>query len=207
MEWTNPRATPFVPIASRGGLPHLYKPGGFYFVTFRLADAVVPKAERTPVDPGAAWGDALGDPDPWELMQSYRPPLTLGSCSLKRPEIATLVQNALLHFEGQRYSLVVWCIMPNHAHAIVAPEHGHVLPDILKSWKGFTARQANRILNRKGAFWERESFDHLIRGVRGLERFGSYVEMNPVEAGLCSKPQDWPYSSAGVGFHSTIWRR
>src|SRR5215217_216417 len=104
MEWSNPHNTAFVPVASRGELPHLYKPGGFYFVTFRLADAVVPRAERLHIPQGTS----ASDPDrldPCELMRGYVPPLTLGSCALNRPDIATLVQNALLHFEGQRYSL------------------------------------------------------------------------------------------------------
>lgn len=212
VEFIDPRKTPFVRPKSRGELPHLYKPGGFYFVTFRLADAVVLRAPRpgaprnasTRVRPAPPPTMAVPapdpDPDPEEIAAAYDPPLTLGSCALRRPEIASLVQNALLHFHDLRYSLVAWCVMPNHVHGVFSPLGGYTPSDVLQSWKGFTARRANEILGIRGPFWERESFDHLIRSARSLERFVRYIDLNPVEAGLCESPELWPYSSAGVGF-------
>lgn len=199
MEFTDPRKTPFVPVRSRGELPHLYKPGGIYFVTFRLADAVLPVRQRravvTPPDVGPA-----------ALMVDYDPPLSLGSCALAGPAVAELVQNAIRFFEGSRYHLAAWCVMPNHVHAVLAPAAGHPLADILHSWKSFTSHQANRILKRTGTFWERESFDHLIRSAQQVGRFVGYVEDNPVAAGLCGRPDEWLYSSAG-SFQSEVWRR
>jgi REP element-mobilizing transposase RayT len=200
MDFIDPRKTPFVLPRSRGELPHLHKPGGFYFVTFRLADALLRKA------PKGATADSE-NVDPAELMKHYDPPLTLGRCWLGRPDVAKLVQDAILCFEGVRYRLIAWCLMPNHVHAVLVPLGGHALDSILHSWKSFTAKQANKLLGRDGAFWERESFDHLIRSAAGLGRFGSYTEENPVVGGLCNRPEDWPYSSAGRGFESTFWRR
>ena len=210
MDLIDPRQTPFVPLKSRGDLPHLFKPGGLYFVTFRLADAVVPREERfADLDSSQCHAPQLelNDFDPEELVGKYVPPITLGSCALNRPEIARLVQNAFLYFEGQRYELGTWCVMANHVHVIFAPAVGHSPSAILQSWKGFTAREANRILGTRGTFWERESFDHLIRSLRSFERLGNYVEMNPVKAGLCKRPEDWPFGSAGSGFQSRIWWR
>jgi hypothetical protein len=86
--------------------------------------------------------------------------------------------------------------MPNHVHAVVTPTDGWELSAILHSWKSFTAHQANEILKRQGTFWERESFDHLIRTFDHFEAFVRYVESNPVEARLCQAPEDWPWSSA-----------
>ena len=40
IDFVDPRTLPFVEMRSRGELPHLYKEGGSYFVTFRLWDAV-----------------------------------------------------------------------------------------------------------------------------------------------------------------------
>ena len=192
----NPRETPFARIKTRGEFPHLYKDGGFYFVTFRLADAVRFNREAPALS---------DDPTPEQVAVASETPLTLGSCVLKEPPFAELVQNALRHFEGQRYLLVSWCVMPNHVHVIFAPLPGHSPSDILQSWKGFTARRANQMLGKSGAFWERESFDHLVRSSTSLDWFVEYVHDNPVKAGFCANPSAWPYSSAGVAFTTRLF--
>jgi REP element-mobilizing transposase RayT len=194
MDFQDPRKLPFTPLHCRGELPHLYKPGAHHFVTFRLADAIVSPNDRRPPAP------SNDEYTPQSILSSYDPPLTLGTCALKDPRIATLVQDALLHVNNQRYLLIAWCIMPNHVHVVFVPYSHHPLDEILQSWKGYTARCANQILGRKGPFWERESFDHLIRNQQYLVNFVRYVEVNPVDAGLCATPKDWPYSSVGVEY-------
>jgi putative transposase len=189
LEFTDPRTIPFVPVQCRGELPHLYKEGGSYFVTFRLRDAVAPRPSRLD-------RQALLKLSAEQIAELTEPPLTLGSCALRKPEVAYMVQNALRHFEGQRYVLSAWCVMPNHVHAVVTPMTGHSPSDILHSWKSFSAHRANKILETLGTFWERESFDHLIRDLEQFEGFIRYIELNPVVAGLCSKPGLWPYGSA-----------
>jgi REP element-mobilizing transposase RayT len=188
VEFVDPRATPFVPMQSRGELPHLYKEGGSYFVTFRLCDAVVPNAVR--IDK-----KVLHKMSAIEIAAATEPPLRLGSCVLARPEVASIVQDAIRHFHAQRYLLSAWCVMPNHVHIVVTPMVGYEPSDIFHSWKSFTAHRANKFLQVKGTFWERESFDHLIRNVDQFEAFVDYVERNPVAAGLCHSPADWPFSS------------
>ncbi|HPB97339.1 MAG TPA: hypothetical protein PKW66_15580, partial [Polyangiaceae bacterium] len=42
-----------------------------------------------------------------------------GNCWLKQPEIASIVEKAWLYFDGQRYRLLVWCVMPNHVHVLI----------------------------------------------------------------------------------------
>jgi len=135
-----------------------------------------------------------------ELIDSCETPLKLGSCALEDPLIASIVQDALMHFEGRRYHLSAWCIMPNHVHVIVSPIDKWCLSKILYSWKSFTAKESNRLLGRTGTFWERESFDHLIRTTDHWQAFAQYIAQNPVEAGLCSRPEDWPFSHCGAGF-------
>jgi REP element-mobilizing transposase RayT len=115
---------------------------------------------------------------------------------LKRPEIAEIVEGALGHFQGNRYDLHAWVVMPNHVHAVLTPFEGHSVSDILHSWKSFTASAINRSLGRSGKLWQHESFDHLVRNHDSLIRFITYTENNPVAAGLCQHPEDWPFSSA-----------
>jgi len=136
--------------------------------------------------------------DAESIAASSEPPLTLGSCMLRDAAIATIVRDALCHFDDQRYHLHAWCIMPNHVHVVVTPWGAHTLSEILHSWKSYTAHAINKQRGVRGEVWERESFDHLVRSSESLGRFIAYVDNNPVEAGLCSEPGKWPYSSTGA---------
>ena len=95
----------------------------------------------------------------------------------------------MLHFDGQRYRLLEWVIMPNHVHAILETREGHPLSDLLHSWKSFTAKAANRVLGRTGEFWQTEYYDHLIRDERDHAHALRYLLENPVVAAL----RDWPW--------------
>jgi len=195
---------------SGNGLPHLKRAGGSYFVTFRLAGTLPKeellklKAERELIVKHAM---AAKRPLTWyeqeELFRWYSTRVDKyldagrGECWLKLPEIAQLVAMALKFGGGTRFKLHQWCIMPNHVHAVLWPMPGWTLSQILKSWKGFTGREANKVLKRTGnKFWQKESFDHLIRDDEDMHRCCHYTIMNPVNAGLCQRPEDWRWSSA-----------
>jgi putative DNA methylase len=66
----------------------------------------------------------------------------------------------------------------------------------MHSIKSYTAQEANRLLDRHGRFWMKESFDRRIRNAKHFTTAIAYIENNPVKARLCQKPEDWPYSSA-----------
>ena len=136
--------------------------------------------------------------DVQETAAQAEPPLNLGSCILRRPEIANVVQSTMRHFDADRYYLLAWCVMPNHVHVVFSPLGTWDLSRILHSWKSFSSNQINKILARRGTLWERESFDHLIRSIEHCERFVEYIEGNPVAAGLCQEPAQWPFGSAAA---------
>jgi REP element-mobilizing transposase RayT len=204
-------------IHTRGYLPHVKREGARYFVTFRLADSL-PKevlfklqSERAQrLTQYYARRDAakmLGTVSPEagaleDLERNYYRKLEqyldrgCGECWLRRPEIADLVANALRFFVGERYQLSAWIVMPNHVHAVLWPMPNHILSEITQSWKRFTAREANRLLQRTGqAFWQPEVFDHWIRNDKEHARCCHYVVNNPVKARLCAAPEDWRWSS------------
>jgi len=173
---------------SRGYLPHLDAPGLVQHVVFRLADSlpVTLRDEtllRAPAERIAAVGAVLDAGH--------------GRRDLARPEIAGLVQNALLRFDGERYALIAWCVMPNHVHALTELFPEARLDRVVHSWKSFSAHEANRLLGRSGRFWAPEYFDRYMRDNRHLAATRTYIEANPVAAGLCREPADWPFSSAG----------
>jgi len=176
----------WVPLRSRGYLPHLELPGATYFVTFRAADAVRPRPPQKAADPT----------DPEAVARASEPPLRAGACVLVGDDIGQVVAGALRRFDGERYLLGAYCVMPNHVHALVAPLGHNRIPGILHSWKSFTAWRINRALGHRGRFWEREYFDHVVHDESVLRRFAEYVEWNPVLAGLCDRPEQWRFSSA-----------
>jgi REP element-mobilizing transposase RayT len=129
-----------------------------------------------------------------------------GACWLRDERLAQLVQNALLHFDGERYRLIAWCVMPNHVHVLLEPgcslgtagvsPASCTLESILHSWKSFTAHEANKILGRDGDFWFREYYDRFIRNERHFANAREYIENNPVKAGLVNEKGQWRWSSA-----------
>ncbi|PYJ89702.1 MAG: hypothetical protein DME70_01630, partial [Verrucomicrobia bacterium] len=112
-----------------------------------------------------------------------------GACLLKQSTIAALTADALRHFDRERYVLDAWVIMPNHVHVLLQPTIGHALPDILHSWKSFTAKEINRLTGSKGAVWQDENYDRIVRDFDELLRLRSYISRNPDEAKL--KPTEF----------------
>jgi REP element-mobilizing transposase RayT len=89
-----------------------------------------------------------------------------------------------------------WVVMPNHVHVVIWPKPPNTLSGILHSWKSFTAHEINKLLPEKAVpFWQRESYDHLIRDEDELGRCCQYTLMNPVNAGLCAEGHLWRWSS------------
>lgn len=119
-----------------------------------------------------------------------------GECFLKNPKVAKLVQDSLLFYNGSKYKLFAWVIMPNHIHILLKPGKNIELSEITHSIKSYTAHKANNLLKRKGQFWQHETFDRYIRNRRHLVNVIRYVENNPVKAGLCDGKANWRFGSA-----------
>ena len=106
-----------------------------------------------------------------------------------------MVQGNLWHHDGVKYRLLAWVIMPNHFHALI--EIWQVpMSKILQSWKGYTSKEANKILGRIGTFWEEDYFDRKIRDEQHFWRVIRYIEGNPARSVLVKAAEDWPWSSA-----------
>jgi REP element-mobilizing transposase RayT len=201
-----------VRIRQCGRLPHWEKDAGLYFVTFHLADSL-PKSvlerieERYRILEVARRAGAKLLPSQNVLVAEFSPKKIeeyfdhgIGACFLRNPQIGDLVANALHFWHGKRYRLIAWCVMPNHVHVIFRLFPREALAEVIRSWKLFTARKANRILGRSGIFWQREYYDRLIREEVELDRAIRYVLSNPERAGL----KGWKWSwSAGMDTRTT----
>ena len=186
----NAKPQPIKGWYSRGYLPHLDTPGLLQAVTFHLGDSLPKQAlERLDIETAD---------DPLGRRRTIERYLDAGSgaCWLSQPEIGRVVEDALLHFDGTRYRLLCWTLMPNRVHVLIETLAGHPLYRVVQGWKGYTALVANRLLGRSGPFGAREYFDRYIRDDGHLAAVIRYIETNPVKAQLVEQPEDWPFGSA-----------
>ena len=201
----------------RRHLPHLQPPGATLFITFRLAGSL-PRAVIEELSAERQRVEQLVKQvaDPAERMQTADleerrlfgwwdaalDAIRHGPRWLADPRVAELVTESLHYRDGRVYELRAFCVMPNHVHLVCTPleKQGggyHSLTAILHSLKRYTAREANKILERQGAFWQQESYDHVVRDEGELRRIVDYVLNNPVKAGMVSTWEEWPWSYLG----------
>lgn len=180
---------------SRGFLPHWEAGETPQALFFRLADSM-------PHHIRERWAEELQTrPEaipPGERRRRLETVLDagFGEAFLCHAAIGPIIETALLHYDGDRYRLHAWCVMPNHVHALITPLSGHALSAIVHGWMSYTAKQINRILERTGKVWFEEYFDRRIRNEKHFEDSRHYIEQNPVKAALCAEPAQWRYSSA-----------
>jgi REP element-mobilizing transposase RayT len=174
----------------RGYLPHRDSPRLVQFVTCNLVDAF-PAALRS------EWQAFLKLENERERRQELEDYLDRnhGECWLRRPEIAALVEGNWRYFHPLRYELRAWCVMPNHIHVLFRVA-AMPMSRVMKQAKSFTANEANKLLQRDGAFWMEDYFDTCIRSAEHEKSVVHYIENNPVKARLVREARQWPWSSA-----------
>jgi REP element-mobilizing transposase RayT len=193
-------------------LPHQVPEGLLIFVTWNLKGAM-PKAaieelqrERQRLAnqahrPGETASDRQLRENKWLFAAADRflDQAIEGPMHLKDPRASQIVEDSLLFGAGDRYDLrydlFAWCVMSNHVHVLLTPHRE--LVKVTQAIKGYTAYEINRFQDARGrAFWQDESYDHWSRDEAEMFRIIHYIENNPVAAGLCQRPDQWPGSSA-----------
>ena len=188
-------------ISAGSNLPHWFQPGATYFVTWRTCDSM-------PTDVADRWHKERAEflarfnihaHDPaWKSKLNALPIQTrkefhrrfsseylklldqgFGECKLKNPQVAKIVSDSLRHFDGDRYHLGDFVIMPNHTHLLVGLIGETDLIKQCYSWKKFTATKINKLFGCSGRFWQEESFDHLFRSSAQFDAIGRYIANNP----------------------------
>ena len=193
-------------VGIRAGIcPHFDGGETTQFITARLFDSV-------PQELLAKWREQLKEEriigGSFDADAAFRQRVEMyldqgyGECFLRDERVAETVQNALLFHDGAKYKLQSWTIMPNHIHFLLTPNEGLTLEEIVHSIKSFTANQANKILGRKGIFWQHEPFDRYIRNRQHFVNVIKYIENNPVKAKLCAKPEDWKFFKRTLPYES-----
>jgi len=190
----------------RRNLPHRLQAGTLVFITWRTWDSlpkpVIAACRRARsewllkqgIDPsGDSWREGvltLSRREQFEfrrlIAERWESALddSHGECVLRQVELSTIVSDSLLHFDGLRYLLTDFVVMPNHVHVMAAFPTPEAMLAQCNSWKHFTAAQINRRLRRKGVFWEVDGFDHLVRSEDQFLHFRRYIADNPTRAKL-----------------------
>ena len=191
-------------IYTRGFLPHWDFEKSTQAITFRLADSVPAVVIRDWKRELAVTPEAkIRERELHRMIARYED-AGHGDAVLKNPDCAAIVQEKLIAGHASLYSLIDWCVMPNHVHVLIRLLENQSLADIVRSWKGGSAIEINRILDRKGALWQREYYDRYVRDLDHLHDCIAYIRNNPVKAGLCDRPEDWPFSSAGMSWNGAL---
>ena len=195
-------------------LPHIQPRGATFLVNFRLAGSLpseIVKGLREKADQLEKKLLAIKDPkektllrdkeqqklfDKWDdaLHESQTGPF-----SLRDDRIAQTVANSILYHDGNWFDMLAYCIMPNHVHLVFIPfessdKADYSLTKIMHNIKRNSANHANEILERTGAFWQHENYDHFARDEAEIDRIIKYVLYNPVRAKLVKEQTDWKWS-------------
>lgn len=176
-------------------LPHWNQGGCVQFVTFRLADSLPQTKLKEYGDLKEQW--IAEHPKPWDMatQEEYEHKVGkamdkwidagYGECILKDESVRNIVADTIMHFNGERYDIHAFVIMPNHVHVLLSPRGDNLVQDIVGSWKKFSAHEINKMLGRQGSVWERESFDHMVRNEFSYKEKVDYIISNPA-----ALPQD-----------------
>lgn len=170
-------------------LPHWEQEGRIQFVTFRLADSLPQVKLRELKDELTKF--ETNHPQPWDekakneflklknkkieywLEQGY------GECVLRRPEVRSLLTNAIDYVNGVKCLILGYVIMPNHVHMLLLPLPGYKTSQVLGCIRQYASTQINKLLNRKGGLWQDDPFDRTIRGETHLKYCIRYIQNNP----------------------------
>jgi len=207
---------PSTPIGRlRGGnLPHWRQDGAIYFVTWRTADSMPHERVDQWTEQRDAWLKA--HPEPWSLRDEeeyYRlfPDRWEawldeghGECLLATPEVRQIVEEVLRHEDGTKYRLEDFIVMPNHVHVLASPLGKHTLSEMTQAWKSTAAHRINKLLRRTGTFWQKESFDHIVRSPEQAQKFRQYIRENPRGLPGREAPVALSLQKSGEGAAATI---
>ncbi len=185
--------------------PHWAQSSAIVFVTFRTHDSLPKELLARWQEEKRSWFDKRGYPvladfkmtlaqltvsDHKEFLRTFERARedsldrALGACQLRNPSIAQIVADSLLYFDGQRYVMGDFIIMPNHVHLLAMFPDGESMRKQFGSWLHWTARQINQRIGSQGSFWQEEPFDHLVRNEKQYEYLRRYIADNPRKAGL-----------------------
>ena len=196
--------------------PHWSQAGAVVFITFRTQDSIPRKViefwtlekrewlRKRGIDTGSHWSvivPTLCEKDRADFQKTFDRcredclDTCCGRCLFKRPALAKIVADSLLHFDGQQYRMGDFIVMPNHVHLLAVFASAEAMKAQCDSWLHYTAFKVNRAIAEKGKIWQQEPFDHLVRSPEQYLYLRKYIADNPNKANL--KPGEYLYRRFG----------
>ena len=154
-------------------LPHVDMIGHYQFVTFRTHDSISEFLKK------------LSNENIDTSLKQYKIDTYLDSsqngCYLNG-EVLKYLKNFFMQQDGVLYELIAFCIMPNHIHILFKQKKE--LGIIMKSLKGGSSNGINKLLCKKGRFWESSYYDKVLRDEKHFILTYEYIKNNPLKVGL-----------------------
>jgi len=202
-------------------LPHYHIPNAAYFITFRLAGSIPVEVWKRLKEEYEQEKQLLakkfkGDELSEERYKAQKRHFARFDKLLDHPKdgprwlaesrFAEIVTHELHNLHPDNFHLHAYCLMSNHCHLLIdqqdIPEptqpgdgkHYTALSHAMRLLKGRTGYACAALLGRKGAFWQHESYDHVVRDEKEFMRIVNYIVNNPAKAGLINDWRDWPYT-------------
>ena len=185
--------------------PHWSQAGAIVFVIFRTKDSIPKEVverwhhekirwlkqrgvpftgnftdaiSKLPIEDAASFRKTFNRQRETQLDQCH------GSSVLRDPKLAKIVADSLLHFNGDRYAMGDFIVMPNHVPLLAAFMSQEGMRKQFDSWLHWTATQINRAIGSSGNFWQEEPFDHLVRSNEQYDYLRKYIRDNSAKANL-----------------------
>lgn len=204
-------------------LPHILPIGATFFITFSIYGSIPKEKIQQLQQERNAKMNILREENSINLKENLDiaqkqyfqkvdavlDSVEFGEKYLSNPQAALIVANKIHQYNGQYYSLLAFCIMPNHVHLLfdlylqsekiptqeeVTDKNYKQIYDIMQLIKGGSAYQVNKVLGRLGRFWQVESYDRYVRNIRELQNIVMYIANNPKKAGLVNHWRDFSFT-------------
>jgi UDP-N-acetylenolpyruvoylglucosamine reductase len=104
-----------------------------------------------------------------------------------------IVVACLRYYKDQQYRLLAYVVMDDHVHVIVDLLPGFELHQVVKSWKGVSARRINQAHGTIGSLWQDETWDRIVRTEEELYEKLHYILNNPLKRWPDEVGYQWTY--------------
>ena len=154
-------------------LPHIDVKGHYQFVTFRTHDSIDDFLKRLSLENISSKIRQYKIDEYLDVSQK--------GCYLNN-EILQFLKEFFIQKDKELYELISFSVMPNHIHILFKQKTE--LAKTMQVLKGASAFQINKLLARKGKFWEDGYYDKLIRDENHFSATYEYIKYNAIKAEL-----------------------
>ena len=124
------------------------------------------------------------------VVENHEPVFTDENC------VRPLLQALNEYGEKCYVQIIAFVVLPDHMHLLICPKsQGRTISAFMKSVKGRSAIEMNKVTGRKGRLWQHQFLDHIIRSNEDYRSHIEYIHYNPIKHHLCDKPEDYRWSS------------